>query len=348
MKHLIFLILSAISINALGWNTSSIENIREEAFYDEETDLHFLYYGKDTHKCIVVDGIIYYPFDTWTLYHGEKFEIPSKVINDGEEFEVVGIHPMAFWMCDMKYLSFPPTLRFIGYNCFESCYNLETLIFNEGLETIGYNSFNELDKITEITLPNSLFKIENNCFSRCPNLTKINFGKGLTIIEEGAFCNNEKLLEVEVPEYARSGRLGLSGAFNNNPSLRKVTIGKWAAHDFLESCFNGCPEIEVIICHSADPEGFRNCFDAVDKEKCIVYVPDGAISRYLRAPGWNEFNLREISSMSSTPEIDIDDNDDTTEVYNLQGIKLNSTSNDGSINIIRNKQDGNCIKVLKK
>ena len=87
-------------------------------------------------------------------------------------------------------------------------------------------------------------------------------------------------------------------------------------------------------------------FDGVDKETCILYVPEGSVDKYKAAPIWKEF--KNIQAIGTTGIFRVEYLDGVLyNVYNLNGLRVKSqaTSLDGlprGIYIINGK------KVLKK
>ena len=77
---------------------------------------------------------------------------------------------------------------------------LETVTFEEGIETIGgYGSFADT-QIKELFLPSTVKEIGNFTFGACPNLETVVLNEGLEIIGHKAFVNNPKLKEIVIPK----------------------------------------------------------------------------------------------------------------------------------------------------
>ena len=53
--------------------------------------------------------------------------------------------------------------------------------------SIGYEAFNKCDKLTSVTIPNSVTSIERDAFANCPALTSIEIPNSVEIIGSGAF-----------------------------------------------------------------------------------------------------------------------------------------------------------------
>ena len=87
-------------------------------------------------------------------------------------------------------------------------------------------------------------------------------------------------------------------------------------------------------------------FEGVDKETCILFVPEGSVDAYKAAPVWKEF----VNTLAiGTTEINgiLLNTGSSFDIYNLQGgkVKAKATSLDGlpqGIYIVNGK------KLLKK
>ena len=66
-------------------------------------------------------------------------------------------------------------------------------------------------------------------------------------------------------------------------------------------------------------------FDGVDKEKCILYVPQGCVEKYRAAEGWKDFKIILEIGGTGISSLNVDDGH-TFEIYNLQGRKVRSAA----------------------
>ena len=126
-------------------------------------------------------------------------------------------------------------------------------------------------------------------------------------------------------------------AFKDNTNLTDVTIPS-AITSIGESAFAGCSNLKSITVNSTTPIAFPSAsgtrsgssvFDGVDKNTCVLYVPEGCVEVYKVAPVWGEFaNILVIgtSSINSVPFY----SDKPQDIYSLDGrkVKLNVKSVD--------------------
>ena len=126
-------------------------------------------------------------------------------------------------------------------------------------------------------------------------------------------------------------------AFKDNNSLTDVTIPSTIT-SIGESAFAGCSNLKSITVYSTTPIAFPSAsrtrsessvFEGVDKNTCLLYVPEGCVEVYKSAPVWGEFaNILVIgtSSINSVPFY----SDKPQDIYSLDGrkVKLNVKSVD--------------------
>ncbi len=118
---------------------------------------------------------------------------------------------------------------------------------------------------------------------------------------------SESKVEVEIPS-----SLDISGevhsveaiqaeAFMDNEKLKTVTIPE-TIKEIGESAFAGCTNLTDIYCYAENPIDLTGSattrtrgsvasqvFAGVDKDVCVLWVPEGCVSAYRNAGGWGEF-----------------------------------------------------------
>lgn len=99
--------------------------------------------------------------------------------------------------------------------------------FNElqyftNVKTIAPHAFDSCDKLTSVTLPNSVNKIGKNAFSYCDSLTTVVIPPSVNTIEKNAFSNCDKL-SVAYVNCAQPPKNG-DKIFDNCPSLDSIVV----------------------------------------------------------------------------------------------------------------------------
>ena len=140
----------------------------------------------------------------------------------------------------------------------------------------------------------------------------------VTEISAGAFQNNTGLTEVLIPASITS--IG-ANAFAGCTNLKSITV------------YNSTPiNLSVISARGLTrTESSSSVFEGVNKETCILYVPEGSVDAYKVAPVWKDFkNILPIGSGTGIKGIEMTEGE-TFDVFNLYGLKVKSkaTSLDG-------------------
>ena len=107
------------------------------------------------------------------------------------------INRFAFSETDLAGAVFPASLRTISQGAFSDCKSLKTVIFNEGLETLGTNEYADSDKLYQgvfensalqnVELPVTLKRIEYSAFENCASLKNIVLPRKLEYVGKRCF-----------------------------------------------------------------------------------------------------------------------------------------------------------------
>lgn len=140
------------------------------------------------------------------------------------------------------------------------------------------------------------------------------------------------------------------GAYQGKTNLTSIEIPRSIAA-IGEHAFAGCSNLKSVRCYSRVPvvlgkamtrsTDSSSVFEGVDKDNCVLYVPEGCADAYRSAEGWGEFvNIQEFVDTGITSIITEGESND---VFNLQGRKVRAgvTSLDGlpkGVYIIRGKK----------
>ena len=108
----------------------------------------------------------------------------------GSELQSVKFPPLtsaigecAFAFTKLKKIELPILLIAIGAGAFNNCEQLEEIVFNENLQTIGDNAFLMCTSLKEVHLPSSLEEIGCEAFSGCDSLVRIIFDGDSGLLE---------------------------------------------------------------------------------------------------------------------------------------------------------------------
>lgn len=131
-----------------------------------------------------------------------------------------GIGCFAFFDCDYIKTIVIPDIPYIADSSFTGCKNLTSVIFGEGVNTIGENAFSECYLLNNVDFGNTVSKIGFAAFKECYNLTSVALPKSLCTIGSDAFesCG---FTEITIPENVKY--VGES-VFNQCNQLKSVTF----------------------------------------------------------------------------------------------------------------------------
>ena len=93
----------------------------------------------------------------------------------------------AFASCSITELALPDSISTIGSNVFEGCYHLQKVKLPAGLRCIPFGMFQNCSSLRDITLPESVGTLEEHAFGGCTSLEELRIPAALTDIREYAF-----------------------------------------------------------------------------------------------------------------------------------------------------------------
>ena len=138
-------------------------------------------------------------------------------------------------------ITVPGTVKQVTSGAFQSCTGLVTLIFEEGVETIG-NCLNGCTSLEKIVIPGTVSSITSGLCYQLPNLKEVTLGYGIQEINGGAFSNCPSLLSLEIPGSVTDV---YSGAFSYDTALKTVIFGEGVKN--ISNCLGGCASLEKVV-----------------------------------------------------------------------------------------------------
>ncbi len=171
-----------------------------------------------------------------------------------EKLEELGGH--AFKNCtSLKHIRIPKTVKKWGIGETFVFSGLETVEFEEGLETIGQSAFG-FTKLTKVTLPDSVKEIGFGAFGGCANLESITLNEGLVTIGSQAFGGKSKLKEIVIPKSVKNMT---ENAFSGCSTLEKVKFEGDAPSDYKEENPDLAPvSVSYTIYYHEGAKGFAS------------------------------------------------------------------------------------------
>lgn len=213
----------------------------------------------------------------------------GKLIFDGTLYN---IGDYAFHNCsDITELTLPSTVKAIGFSAFSNLKSLTKPIYNTTLFARLPTSYSG-----NYTLPSTIGEIVSSAFKNCTALTGVTLPSTLKKIGESAFASCTKLQAITIP---------------NN------------VYEIGHCAFWNCKNLKSVFLGPNPPHIDKTTFDLVNKQQCIIFVPQGSLSIYKAAEYWKDFeNIIEISETA----------------YSVKSNVLKLTGNDRTISFSVNKQ----------
>lgn len=163
---------------------------------------------------------------------------------------VVRIDNDAFRGCKaLASIELPPRLATLGARAFLGCRSLRTLVIPEAVGAIEQECFHGCSGLTSLTFPPRLVSIGSYAFECCRGLTRITLPDTVARIGEAAFMDCSGITELVLPPHVQSvGRW----TFALCAWLAVVRV-EGRSSDFHALAFEGCPRLELIVCHEQTP-----------------------------------------------------------------------------------------------
>ena len=155
-------------------------------------------------------------------YTGEGCAVPKDVTIVRFHPSVVEVENEAFRYCkQLREVVFNDGLQKIGWNAFLNCASLSTIAFPSTVIEIGIGAFQRCRNLREVLLNEGLQKIVGSAFLYCTSLSTITIPSTVTYIGGDAFWSCTNLREVVFHGIPR--KIGI-GAFLNCTSLGRFTF----------------------------------------------------------------------------------------------------------------------------
>ena len=129
----------------------------------------------------------------------------------------------------------------VGDSAFQSCDNLESIEFCNGVEKIGKQAFRFCECLTDIIIPNTVKVIEKEAFNGCEELKNVKLSENISVIKYGTFRSCKSLESIDIPDGVDS--IGDS-AFSGCRKLKKVKIPS-SVTDIRYMAFYDCKKLTI-------------------------------------------------------------------------------------------------------
>jgi hypothetical protein len=143
--------------------------------------------------------------------------------------------------------------------------DINKLVIDEGVTSIGEIAFYDLTKIESVVIPNSVTSIGVSAFDNCNGLTSVTISNNVTSIGDYAFQYANKLTSITIPSSV-------------------ISIGDYA--------FRSCSGLTTVTSlNPTPPTVAANTFSNVKVADAILIVPQDAVGAYSSASIWKDFKI---------------------------------------------------------
>ena len=180
---------------------------------------------------------------------------------------------------------------------FARCKSIERVVIPASVDTLGYGAFWLNESLTELVIEDCdrPLKVGSSGMFRDSDshIKKAYFGRNAESTSYLQYAIIEDNPSVEEITFAGSCTYLRSSEFAGCTSLKFVRLGKnmktLNAHAFGWSS-EPLEQLTTLICEAVTPPECKDgAMQAIDKQKCVLHVPNGTIDAYKEANEWKDF-----------------------------------------------------------
>lgn len=293
----------------------------------------------------------------------ETIKLPSTLTRMG-----LGV----FDVCEsLTAITFPDGVTDMGEDMLQGCVKLQSVVLPKNLTVIPANFMAGCISVPSIDIPETVTEIGDFAFSECEILTGVTLPANLKSLKAYSFASTLGITELEIPEtvtelghgvFYKGGLTqaylpdnftvlpdaiyaactGITSFVVGNKiqeiegmaffwcfELKEITFGENLAL-IGDRAFTGVEKLEKVVCLNPVPAAGA-VFEQSVYDNATLIVPEEAVEAYRTADGWK--NFKSIQKSSGVEESAIEDGD-STEYYNMQGIRIDSPA-PGEIVIVK-------------
>lgn len=249
---------------------------------------------------------------------------------------ITDIESTAFECCAVVNIEIPNSVETLGLKCFNSCYNLQSIVIPNSVKSIGARAFAESSKLSSAKISDAIKDIPTQCFWYCKNLEEITLPSNLETVGSSAFADCKKIKVIRLPETIKELR---------------------------DNCFSYISALEEVYCSaivppSTDYASFRpytNAFAGSPINNAKLHVPKNCKEIYSNTAVWQNFGtiIDDLENTTSITDIESGENAgidyaEPFEVYNTQGQLVGDSLGEISNGLYIIRQGNKTVKKLVK
>ena len=162
---------------------------------------------------------------------------------------------------NLKKVTLPSTLTYLGNAAFRNCVSLEEVNIPEGLTELQSNLFRGCTALKNITIPTNIKKINSQAFYNA-GLENVELSEGLNILQSNAFGYCKSLKTITLPSSVNS----------------------------VYNPFYGCSSLDSLVVKAiAPPYANESNIMGGNEQQCTLYVPALSLAAYKQTDQWSNF-----------------------------------------------------------
>lgn len=220
---------SSLTVKYPGTNATWTEEAMQNYGYDKTIVFERFYHIEEEGKC--GDNI------SWIITR-DRYLILS---GTGPMYDYSFEGP-DWGLTNMEHLIVEEGITTIGDNAFRTVSSLQTAKLPEGLTSIGYQAFERLQKLTSVNIPSTVTTIEGRAFNACRALAEVTIPEGVTTIAPESFTYCNALKKLTIPDSVTS--VG-NFAFEYCDSIEQLELGSGVT-SFEYSAFAHCSALKSV------------------------------------------------------------------------------------------------------
>lgn len=181
--------------------------------------------------------------------------------------------PWRSYISSIRHVIIDEGITSIGYESFFECENIESIEIPSTVKSIGESAFVWCSSLKELVIPEGVTEIKNSTFWGCESLKKLTLPSTLKKIGEEVFYSCDSLSSLVIPEgVTEIGEL----AFWDCKGIKKITIPSTVTK-LNKDVFSGCSKLTSVTLPQTLTEIGEDAFDSCSALEKII-IPTGVKS----------------------------------------------------------------------